>query len=200
MTKNISILCLLSILLTGCKDDINSNNLNAPHSNEIFPMAIGNKWAWNYSAYDSSGKSLSRWNTMMEIHKDTIVNGIRWFISGERVLFANLDTGFCLLDPSGIKLILKYPAKVNDSFRYLNDEYLYIVSIDTMISTALGNYHCYAYEARIPPDENRIGGSRSILFVSPGIGEVKSVVFTSTATNAKQYISLIAELVGVSIK
>jgi len=201
MHKMVITVCSILLLISGCDKKSDSIVGSQPLRNEIFPLVIGNLWVFNYSRFDSTGVLLSSEINSFGVEKDTLVNGSRWFmLFGPIYLYANRDSGLCGLGSSGIQLLYKYPASVSDSYYVAYSEYVHIKSTDTSITTSLGKFSCYAYEHIYPPQFNMKGGSRSVEYLSPGIGQIKIESYTSSATNDNQYLASTSELTAVTLR
>jgi hypothetical protein len=194
-------ICLLSVLGCDKKSDM-LININ-PHANEIWPLATGNYWTYSSNNYDSTGAiTSSKNNNSFFIVGDTIINSTKWYMFLLPIfLITNLDGGVYGYYSSGPKLILKYPASVQDSFPLIGSQvYVHVKSVNSRITLSSGTFCCYAYEIKSPPTSTTIGGSVEIDYYCPGVGMVKVESYSSTATNKNLYLSMVSELVSYSLK
>ncbi len=196
------------ILIAGCnqkKDDLFVNP--APDIKGIVPITIGNQWTYKLFLYDTTGAIRYTTQSPLTVVGDTIINGFRWYkysyfndYKFSYYLCANKQNGFYALGDSGELLLFKYPAIAGDSF-YVNSKlgYLHVLSADTMTTIGSVSYHCVAYESFKSVENNAVGGSHEILFVSPNIGPIKCEVYTSFYSWKKPYLYVYAELVAVNL-
>lgn len=191
--------CFIIALNLACKKDDSVVNPGS-YSGDIIPLAVGNQWTYNVYLYDSTGASRLLNTMSFEVFGDTMVNRVRWFRFSE-FLCANRGDGLHSLDTSGQPLIFKFPTFAQDSF-FVNDVvgYLRIAAIDTLITISLGTYRCYAYESRALISPGAFGGSREIIYVSPGTGPIRGEVYVSPRIGERQFLWVAAELTSVTLK
>ncbi len=190
--------CLIIVFILGCQNgDSTVNPILYPH--DIMPLAIGNQWNYNLYLYDSTGAFHLTKIRSFEVIGDTMIDGVRWFNFSD-FLCANRDDGLRSLVTSGQLLIFKFPAFPQDSF-FVNDVvgYLRITSIDTVITIALGTFHCVAYESRALISEGAYG-THEILYVSPGVGPIRFEVYALPRNSEREYLWTTAELSSVTLR
>jgi len=197
----ITIISILLISIIGChKDELLVNPQN--DINGIIPLAKGNKWSFSYFEYDSLGSITRAFPNLLKftVIGDTIINGYRWYKFSNKFWSANTKIGFTSDGYDGRLLIFKYPDLPQDSF-YVNSavNYVHILSIDTLITTSLGTFHCYAYDSHQLVNNNVLGGSYEVMFVSPQIGIVKFEIYASFRIGQKQYLCEQYELSSVTL-
>lgn len=146
----------------------------------IWPLAVGNQWTWHETNYDTSGAVTDTAVWLIEIVKDSLVNGEHWFImtgNGERFseyVLARAD-GLYLADSLGnIDLKFKYPAQVNDSFAtHWGDRIAVVEAIDDLVTVPAGTFVRYRYKTT-----DTVNFMADFEYLSPGIGFVRGDGYT----------------------
>lgn len=144
-------------------------------STQIIPLAVGNQWTMRITDWGTDGNATTVKNEILEILRDSIVAGERWFVmrsyGGRLILCMNKPDGFYQLRSGKSTLWLKYPASVNDSYQSPDaNTNTRIVSVNLNVSVPKGTFVCYQYESSFIP----LGGFRTNHYYSPGVGYVAS--------------------------
>jgi hypothetical protein len=130
---------------------------------------------------------------------DTIVDGNRYYkYSGySNIWYFNTDEGLWTIQYNpihgfgGQQLFYKYPCKSGDNYNRIK-----VMSVDTTIVVPLGKIKCILY--RYPIDQIDSTLEYIDTFLSPGIGQIKSISYRTDA-NGKQYKFLFYELLNCSL-
>ena len=200
------VLTLLAVSLLGCNSDDSPLTIPAEpvHTPTVIPLAVGNKWVRSFSLYDTSGVVFSSGVDSIEVLRDSLVRGIKYYVlkmQGLEHLVANRSNGLCWLTNFGEALWYKFPATPRDSFFvYGNTSYVRIPTVDTSIIVPRGTFSCYRYELDGPASVGAIGGYHEIEFLSPDNGFIKLEFYSSTYTSATHFLYSRIELIKLTIK
>lgn len=79
---------------------------------------VGTKWKYLYSFYNSGGSVYSIDSITLEISRDTMINGSKYYITTSNYYFSNQTTGYFEFDKnlSRENLIYKNPASATDLY------------------------------------------------------------------------------------
>ncbi len=200
------ILVLLSLVLGACKSDESTvARIEQPtHTPTIIPLSVGNKWLRSFSLYDTSGVAFFSGVDSIEVLRDTLARGSKWFIlkmQGIEYVVANRPSGMWVVGDGNEVLWYKFPASPRDSFPVSsNTSYTRIPTIDTSIVVPAGRFSCYKYEVEGYPWVGAIGGSLDVKFISPDNGFVKNEFYSSTFTSTTKYLYSRIELAKLTLK
>lgn len=139
MSKRAVILLILflSILCITCEDSVPPDN---EVLNQIIPLEVGNEWTLRIEWYDSSGTVTNVHYDTFSIASDTIIQSERWFIWSNiaRTIAINRQSGYWYRFGDSSKLVLKYPVRKGENYKYGEDPNIYldvtVLSIDSVIS------------------------------------------------------------------
>jgi hypothetical protein len=177
--KRMFCLMLLSALLSGCGGDDNSTN--SIHVKQIWPLKVGNQWIFEWRESDSAGNVIVVDTSVLEVKKDTLIDGEMWYIITEDGARTDVSVpttvrsdGLWVGGSSG-ELFAKYPAAVNDTFVSGVDTAI-VESVNDMVAVPAGAFICYKYKY---PES---AGSRAYQYryFSPGVGFIKGEEYLKT--------------------
>jgi hypothetical protein len=176
---NFRLLAVLAIIVfSSCsKKDNPIIPLPSPPSGKpkpLVPLAVGNSWTFRVTTFDTTGPVVWVDTLRFFIRADTFVNNMRWYLEGyDGVMpgpmgFRHDQAGFHETNFVGNSWDYKYPAQPG---QYSG---IYVVeSIDSVLTTPLGDLHCYVYKY------NWYGQSGRMIF-APGIGWIRTEVIGRT--------------------
>lgn len=134
----------------------------------LVPLAIGNSWSFRVTTFDTTGPIVWVDTLRFFIRADTLVNNIRWYLKGYdgvmigQLGFRNDNVGFHQTNFEGANWDYPYPAQKGQYSGF----YL-VESIDSIVTTPLGDLHCYVYKY------DWYGHPGRMIF-APGIGWVRT--------------------------
>jgi hypothetical protein len=191
------LLLFLSIIFTTCEDSVSTNN---EVLNPIVPLEIGNAWSHRIEWFDSTGNLTQTFYDSSAIISDTIIQNERWFIWSNiaRTITTNRKSGYWYRFGNTSYLVLKYPIKKGETYKYGNDPNIYldvtVLAIDSVISVPAGDFSCIIYEWR-----NSYGPLSSIECYAPNIGMVRYERYSSTSYGY-EYMDSRFDLSDIKIK
>ncbi len=175
---SLTVFIFLSLTLVACSDDPLSPPGSVPITKEtsIIPLALGNKWEFRDTHYDSDGTFLGIDSS--SIFVDTMFNADGWtwhHTNPDGLLMSIRSDGVWL---RGIYLgsdILwhRYPARSGDttilgvvypgnSTRALHVKV--VVAVDTMITVPAGTFKCIGYQSRYLDDQGKVIPGYDVLY------------------------------------
>jgi hypothetical protein len=211
MKQRIPLLLILAVticyafVLQSCKDDPASPD----GSNEIWPLAVGNYWAYTYIFNDTT----TVYDTVTVVG-DTIINGDKWYMLGsglvdEIVLFRNLSTGLVTKeddwDSTAYQYIMKYPTQVGDTlFRWDVDnpedrDTVITISVNTPVTVAAGSFSAIVFQV-IDYEELLNYTSKEVTYFSRNVGMIKNEIYRKDTLTGEFYLVTKTELTGYSLK
>jgi hypothetical protein len=148
VVKLAGVISLISLL--SCKKEDNPIVTPPPSPQKpkvLVPLTVGNSWSFRVTTFDTTGPVVWTDTLRFFIRTDTIVNNIRWYLEGYdgvmigQLGFRNDSVGFHQTNFEGANWDYRYPAQ-----RGQNSWFYTVESIDSVITTPLGNLHCYVYK------------------------------------------------------
>ncbi len=156
------VICLIS----ACSESSSPTK----HNDEIFPLAIGNKWVYQKTLGNGFDTTCT-----YQIMMDTILNNEKWYGYG-CTLLQNNESGLwaILIDDSSTNrnptLFYKYPALAGQEYEY-TDIKVKVISINEEVTVPAGKFICYHY--RFPLYKEEYLEVYMDYYLSPGVGMVK---------------------------
>lgn len=170
--KNIIFILLVVIsIISACSESSSPSK----HNNEIFPLAIGNKWVYQKTL----GYGFDTTYTY-QIMMDTILNNEKWYGYG-CTLMKNNESGLwgIICDDTTANgnpyLFYKYPAVAGQEYEY-SDILVKVISINEEVTVPAGKFICYHYRFPLYKEENL--EVYMDYYLSPGVGMVKIEEYT----------------------
>jgi hypothetical protein len=202
------VLLLLVLISWACtKDNALDTDQGSLLPPSIVPLAVGNRWIYQYSYMDDAGTVLESYTDTTTIPSDTNTSSGRWFLARwliEPTFGANRSTGFTLLDGyrevrpgAQPALLYRYPSNKGDHYQHSflpSDPPFTITVIDTAtaVTTPAGTFICYKYllGTLVRGSEQYVGYH----YLSPGVGRVliESIGFTQTGPYVQSRSQLVA--------
>jgi hypothetical protein len=195
---------LTSLLIYNCSESTEPDYSNL----DLIPLAVGNKWNYKTTTFDSTGNVINQQNGNTSIIKDTLINGIKWYgydhdfpgvwntnKSDGYWQFLEADSLWFMNDTSGV--VYKFPTHVGDV--YGNPQYpKEVVSVNERISVPAGDFRTIHITQYLTMNSNSLQVSFET-YICPGIGFVKSMQIGKKYDGTK-YIVGKSELVSHNIK
>jgi hypothetical protein len=195
---------LAALLIYSCSESTESDN----SITELIPLKIGNKWNYEYTAYDSTGTVNFQGNSTSSVDRDTMINSVSWYGYGVDFsgvwninksdgywVFVKAESNYFMNDSSWI--VYKFPTNVGDVYR--SQEYpVEVLSVDEWISVPAGNFKTI----HITQDFSKLNNSFQIsseTYICPGIGVVK-ISQIGRKHDGTKYIVGKSELESYSLK
>jgi hypothetical protein len=182
------------LTFASCKTD-NPVDVNIPSTSVLLPLDEGNSWTFRRTVYNPNG-SINYTDTITQkIVKDSSLYGFKWsFESYEQILYRNDEQGLWgfYTEP---RLYYRYPSSKNVQFVQSSDT-VTVVSTDTLITTPVGEFHCYHY--RINFNNYPINQ-----FICPDLGFVNMEYghyYSNPPGGWEPYLSVRLELLSYNIK
>lgn len=166
-------LCIaVSIVFIALIASCSESSTGPSSANELFPLKIGNKWTYNYTA---EGAQSTRVN---EVAKDTTIDGNKWFIVtlDSKPVFISRNSSNGMLFWQGGKSVLfyKHPANVNDIYN-ADTVAVKVIAKDIEVTTPAGTFKCYRYKTIYGANEEYDE------FFSVGTGVVKIIGYRDSS-------------------
>ena len=149
--KILKLILALSLFfsLAACSDDDNSVSTPEKISKGIWPMAVGNTWAYETQYFDSD---LENKSTLIFCDSALQINGqsVYKLFSGDDIIYLQNNTDGVYLGSdkpaSDFFIEYKYPCSVGDTFSKRGNQVLYTVeSISDKITVPAGTFTCIKY-------------------------------------------------------
>ena len=131
-------------------------------SSEIIPLALGNRWIYTITAFDSLGIALGSSIDTSVVSRDTTIDNETWYILYNRGAPVNLGInrtdGYwsrtVTLSPGSTNIAAlgepylssKFPATVGQVFANETGYTSLVLDADTMVTVAAGTFECYKYK------------------------------------------------------
>ena len=182
------IILIIALVLVSCSD----NSTNNPKSLEIIPLKIGNMWIYQNLKLDSNGIILKTTYDTLEVVKDTVFDGSKWFTyynPSRYMWFQNNDNGYRnAIKPEYWRFLdYKYPGIAGDKFVSSRGSKT-IEATDSKFKIVPGEFICYKYVSYDGSEE----------FLCPGIGFVCGKIYNKTWDD-KYYVEDLKVLVYYKI-
>lgn len=196
------LLCFLplALLFLGCSDDDKATNPTTPK--EIWPLKVGNQWAYENTELDSAGHVISVDTSVIAVEKDTMIQNERWYITTvngardpEMFPGTTRSDGMWGWDGTSGLLAFKYPAAVNDTFMAGN-QVVIVESIHDTVTVPAGTFICYNYKWPEPPSSSR---PYQFYYLSPGVGLVKTEEYRKAA-GGQIYLNIRMALISYALR
>jgi hypothetical protein len=170
----------LLLIIMGCsKNPASSSARPGPSGHDLFPMAIGNSWTYETTAYDSAGNVNGSSTATLTMPRDTVVASETWFFyafHGTIFWRTRADGVWRMPVVQGVAdspvLYYKYPTIVGDTVTISDDgttrQTMATLSLDSAAVTAAGAYRCVLYCQTAV--SNNVLISQEYLYFAPGVG------------------------------
>jgi hypothetical protein len=204
VNHSLLLILLSSIIILSCSESTEPDSSNP----DLIPMAVGNKWSYKLTSYDSLGNVLYTESTSSSIDKDTIIDGTIWYGYEDGFngiwninktngywIFVKAFYGYSLNDTTW--MVYKYPCNVGETFGEA-DYPIQVVSKNEIISVPAGNFTTIHYSFIFANYNNYLLISNEV-YVCPGIGVVKSTQI-GKKFDGTNYVVGKSELMSYDIK
>ena len=196
------LLAVMAIVLAGtifsCSDD--DQITNSEPSEDIMPLAIGNRWTYEILRLDPLGDTVSLDSQSTVIVGDTVISGQTWYQYETDVIqssdlpdLRNASDGLLITGPDSTYppyLLAKYPATTGDTWTNANgDDTLWVRGTKVSVTVPAGTYECVQYAI------HRLSGDSTINYYAPGTGLVRQIFFVSRTHSQNR-----SELLSATIK
>ena len=187
-------LLISSLILSSCSKESNPI-IYQGKTDEIYPLAIGNKWEYSKSAYDINYNIISKDTFSTEIDMSYLKNGVEWFgIKGSWYQISKQSDGIWSQytqapDEPTPGLLYKYPTFSGDSYPYWK-----VISTQEIIKIGLGYFRTIHYKYL----RNSETKEYDDYFLCPGIGMIKYNRVRKDSTG-KFYIEIGEELLKYTV-
>ena len=166
-----SLVVLVSTLIfSSCSKESNPI-IYQGKNDEIYPLAVGNKWEYSKLAYDNNNIIIGIDSFSTEIDMSYIKNGVEWFgIAYSWVQVSKQSDGIWMqhtqapVEPVP-SLMYKYPTYNGDAYPYWE-----VISTQKIIKIGLGYFRTIQYRFLKNSETNEYID----YFLCPGIGLIKS--------------------------
>ncbi len=163
-------LLVSSLIMFACSSESNPI-IYQGKNDEIYPLAIGNKWEYSRSAYDINYNIIAKDTFTTEIDMSYLKNGVEWFgIAFSWVQISKQSDGIWMqhtqapIEPIP-SLVYKYPTFSGDTYPYWK-----VISTQKIIKIGLGYFRTIQYRFLKNSETNEYIDH----FLCPGIGLIKS--------------------------
>jgi hypothetical protein len=187
-------LLISSLILSSCSKESNPI-IYQGKTDEIYPLAIGNKWEYSKSAYDINYNIISKDTFSTEIDMSYLKNGVEWFgISFSWLQISKQSDGIWMqhtqapVEPIP-SLAYKYPTYNGDSYPYWK-----VISTEKIIMIGLGYFRTIQYRYLRNSETNEYDD----YFLCPGIGLIKYNRVRKDSSS-KYYIEIEEELLTYTV-
>jgi len=175
------------LLIFACSSEENPIITIATGSDGLIPLKVGNSWTYQATIYDLDSNITFQGTYLQEVFASVVSENLTWYYidrepeAKQYPRYTNKEDGyyekFSQNDIEG--LMLKYPCNKGDSY-VLDGATIRVSSIDTNITTTLGNFSCILYRRQVFD----YGGSGQHFvtewYVSPEIGIIRTYYFGPT--------------------
>lgn len=203
-----SIMLAAILTLQSCsRSPASPQNIQNSPNLQLFPMAVGNSWTYTKSNYDASGNVTASMNATLTIPRDTTISGETWYF------YAYHGTIYWTTRADGVwrwpftpgeittpSLYLKYPTVAGDTISDSNTVFTRTItttlSLDSLTTTPLGNFHCVLY--RQSDFRNDTLYSEEYMYYSPGIGWIATDEYRQDSLG--RHKAFRQELISYSLK
>lgn len=182
------VLLFIIIFSLSCEDD----NLVKPETvrlEGVIPLKVGYQWTWNIYKVNGEEKNLMH-QYSVEVIKDTMINGEKWYIERENNLFntgpITNRNGVTYSYNNGEPKILFNTSVEDTSLPSTNANRSYLVSENNIVEIPLGEFNCNLYQIFSESNGKKILISNYYISYNKGIikeedfGCVDSLCSTST--------------------
>lgn len=159
----------------------------------LVPLAIGNRWTYRVTWYDTTGHINLSDTLTFYIRGDTTVSGIHWYLQGYegtmvgQLGFRNDAVGYHITN-FGAYYTYRYPAAVGETYDGRTIE-----STDSLINTPIDTFSCYVYRS------SWYGKPYREIY-APGIGLVHDEILWVSYEGQTSYLVQTHDLISISIK
>jgi len=175
-----SLICLIGLIgLVSCRQE-GSKPVTETSSRGLIPFAVGKKWSYVSTSFDSLGREVSSHEDGTTVTGDTVVAGEKWYALtddsaghrfGDAFYATNRQDGVYMLGSRGTAtLLFRFPAALGDT----SPPYI-VRSVDTAVSCPAGIFRCYLYRdtVAVSADHGRIWAIVTNDYFAPGVGMVR---------------------------
>jgi len=172
------------LLIFACSSENNPVIPIASGSDGLIPLKVGNSWTYQSTVYDLDSNITFQGTYLQEVLASIVIDKLTWYYidkepkAGQYPRYTNKEDGYYELYSANKigELMFKYPCSKGESY-FFSDHYINVLSIDTNITTTLGNFSCILYRRQFFDT----GGSGQYFvtewYVSPDIGIIKTYYF-----------------------
>ena len=163
-------LLTFSMIFSSCSKESNPIIFKGKND-EIYPLAVGNKWEYSKTAYDIDYNIIAKDTFTTEIDMSYFKNGVEWFgIASSWGQVSKQSDGIWMQDTQAPieavpSLVYKYPTYSGDSYPYWN-----VISTQKIIKIGLGYFRTIQYRFLKNSETKEYIDN----FLCPGIGLIKS--------------------------
>lgn len=169
--KSVKIIFLFILVSSfySCSDE-NNPIIYQGKNDEIYPLAIGNRWEYSRLSYDINYNIIGKDTLSTEIDMSYLKNGVEWFgIESSYLQISKQSDGIWSQytqapDEPTPSLMFKYPTFSGDSYPYWK-----VISTQEIIQIGLGNFRTIHYKYL----RNSETKEYDDYFLCPGIGLIK---------------------------
>jgi len=178
----------------SCSDE-NSPIIYQGKNDEIYPLAISNKWEYSRSTYDINYNIIGKDTLSTEIDMSYLKNGVEWFgIESSYLQISKQSNGIWMQETQAPvepipSLVYKYPTFSGDSYPYWK-----VISTQEIIKIGLGYFRTIHYRYL----RNSETKEYDDYFLCPGIGLIK-YNRVKKDTSGKYYIEIEEELIKYTV-
>ncbi len=163
---------IATMMLAGCGESSPSGTDTTPDgADRLLPLALGNRWIYETTIYDSTGKATLKADTTL-VAGDTTIQGERWFFFNDDRATPTVSRtdGVYYWDTrnNASRLYVRYPGAVGESYERGSQRYT-IVATNTTVTVPAGVFTCY----QIRLTDQNIPGLDATLSIAPGTGTIK---------------------------
>jgi len=196
-TKFCLIILLVVLVVFACSNEENPVNTVETGSDGLIPLKIGNSWTYQATIYDLDSNITFEGTYLQEVFASFVSDNLTWYYidkepeAEQYPRYTNKEDGYYeLYNKNEIgKLMFKYPCNKGDNYIF-NGPTIRVSSIDTNITTTLGNFNCILYRRQVfdynAPPQYIV----TEWYISPEIGVIRTYSFhPSYGTNNYELLS-----------
>jgi hypothetical protein len=182
---------MTALSASGCKDS--STSPESLPSVSIWPLAVGNKWVYQYEYVDSTGARFHTTVDSVQVYGTISLSSETWYLlNGFMSDTLAIRSNGIYASPSSPVLILNFPATTGDSVRTSDTTYVKLTSINDTATVMGVIMQAYKYRhgwmnPRILPDD---------YYMVPNMGPIQIIMWTSQSYKSMWR----AKLISISIK
>ncbi len=204
----------LTVLILGCGKSDETADVPPPAvpEGDIWPLEIGNTWAYLATEFDSTGAVRRTYASSFDVLRTSLSKDREWFDLrvtrdgkpvGHGYLLSNEADGLWHSGGSPSVqsyMVAKYPASAGETFPYAGDtaSMYKVISADTSITVPSGTYRCLMYRVTYSTS-----GTKPFVFTltdyyCPGVGWVKSEKYRRLESG-ESYLATLTELQSLTL-
>jgi hypothetical protein len=206
------ILAAFCALQNGCKKTDSTVNTNS--SNVIWPVTFGNTWTYETTNFSANGTVLSKVVLTNSITGSKRVLGKDYALVNTGAFVRNDDQGAWMLRDDSTRefFAFKYPGSVGELFANDTDEtsingkdqilpgVAQIITTDTMITVAAGQFRCYGYEYDYASTIDGKIYEKNFFFLSANIGWIQNDEYQWDNATSALYLRSSVKLLSKDLK